>query len=149
VSFSKIGPGPVVAGSGSSMIEKGSSFFSSLPDGSIVFSLTHFFHHAHHSLMNISPSGYFYRCPVNFSDVISLAGNSSPATVLTLLHLPAQKGGHCKPAKLTCFFLIKTRIFSKYPIITIFSIGVDALPLEPKNGIVRFPNGARIRSIYA
>jgi hypothetical protein len=50
-------------------------------------------------------------------------------------------GGHCKPAKLTCFFLIKTRISSNNSSIAIFSIGVDALPLEPKNWIVRLANG--------
>jgi hypothetical protein len=46
---------------------------------------------------------------------------------------PAKKGGCCKPAKLTGFFLIKSRIFSKYPIFAIFSTGVDALLLEPKS----------------
>jgi hypothetical protein len=45
---------------------------------------------------------------------------------------PAKKGGCWKPAKLTGFFLIKSRISSKYPIFAIFSTGVDALPLEPK-----------------
>ena len=53
-------------------------------------------------------------------------------------------GGHCKPAKLTCFFLIKTRISSNNSIIAIIFIGVDVLPLEPKNGIVRLANGGCI-----
>jgi len=34
---------------------------------------------------------------------------------------------------LTGFFLIKSRISSKYPIFAIFSTGVDALPLEPES----------------
>jgi len=35
------------------------------------------------------------------------------------------------------FFLVKSCIFSKYLIIAVFSTGVDTLPMEPKNGIVR------------
>jgi hypothetical protein len=45
---------------------------------------------------------------------------------------------------LTGFFLIKPSISSKYPILAIFSTGVDALPLEQKNRIVQLANGARI-----
>jgi len=48
-------------------------------------------------------------------------------------YLSSPKRGCCKPAKLTGFFLIKSRISSKYPIFAIFSTGVDALPLEPKS----------------
>jgi hypothetical protein len=55
-----------------------------------------------------------------------------PSFSLDRATYPAQKGGCCKPAKLTGFFLIKSRISSKYPIFAIFSTGVDTLPLEPE-----------------
>ena len=55
-----------------------------------------------------------------------------------------------KPAKLTCFFLIKTRISANNPIIAIYSTGVDALPLEPENPIRKQAIGARmgLRIVY-
>jgi len=42
----------------------------------------------------------------------------------------AWKGGHCRNAKLTCFFLIKSLRFSKYPIERVFSVGVDTISLS-------------------
>ena len=46
------------------------------------------------------------------------------------------------PAILTGFILIKTAIFEKKGIISTFSTGVDALPLEPEITFVRLANGA-------
>ena len=60
---------------------------------------------------------------------------------------PNQKRGCYKTAILTCFFLIKMRIFSKYPVIAIFSRGVDVLLHGTQNNIVRLPIGARIGHI--
>ena len=56
----------------------------------------------------------------------------------------AKKSAPQKPAKLTGFFLIKTRISANNPIIAIYSTGVDALPLEPENPIGKQAIGARI-----
>jgi hypothetical protein len=55
-----------------------------------------------------------------------------------------KKSDQLKPANLTCFFLIKTRISSNNPVIATFSIGVDALPQESENRIKKRVNGARI-----
>jgi len=69
-----------------------------------------------------------------------------PAAFLTILppKICGKKNDHQEPAKLTGFFLIKTRVSANNSIISIFSTGVDALPLQLKNRIPKQPNGARI-----
>jgi hypothetical protein len=82
-----------------------------------------------------------------FSDVIAIKGNQWHLQTVSVKKLPeicAKKSDQQKPAKLTGFFLIKTRISANNPIIAIYSTGVDALPLEPENPIRKQAIGARI-----
>jgi len=62
----------------------------------------------------------------SFTPAIIDEGNLSSAIAVTLLHPPARKRGPCKPAILTGFFPVNTRIFSKYPLFGIFFTGDDA-----------------------
>ena len=79
--------------------------------------------------------------------MIAIIGNQWHLQTVSAKRLPeicAKKSDQQKPAKLTGFFLIKTRISANTPIIAIYSTGVDALPLEPENPIRKQAIGARL-----
>ena len=79
--------------------------------------------------------------------MIAIIGNQWHLQTVSAKRLPeicAKKSDQQKPAKLTGFFLIKTRISENNPIMVIYSTGVDALPLEPENPIRKQAIGARI-----
>ena len=58
-------------------------------------------------------------------------------------YTPAHKGGHCKPATLHDLNPIKSRLFSKQPNKTVFSVSVGTTSFGIKKRIVRLANGAR------